>query len=273
MKNVVQRTVSGIIYLVVIIGSLFLGQFAFAALFLLISLLALYEFYGMAAVSGGSPFTLQGLIAGALVYVVSFLATSGIIPWDLLGLILITPVLLLLTALYSKKDDIIRNIAVTFLGLVYIILPMSVMNHLAFPDATSHVYTHRIVLGILILVWINDTGAYLTGMTLGRHRLFSRVSPKKSWEGAIGGGVLTAIVSMWMVPLMGILTRTDWIALAVIISVFGVYGDLTESLFKRSLDMKDSGSIIPGHGGILDRMDSVLFVMPVAVVYLLLRNI
>jgi phosphatidate cytidylyltransferase len=273
LKNVVQRTVSGIIYLVVIIGSLFLGQFTFAVLFLIISLLALYEYYGMAVVSGGTPFTIQGLIAGALIFAISFLVTSGVVPREMLGLILVIPVLLFLTALYSKGDDIIRNIAVTFLGLVYIILPMSVMIILAFPDATGHVYTHRVVLGIFALVWINDTGAYLTGMTLGRHRLFSRISPKKSWEGAIGGGVLTVATSMWMVALMDILTRTDWIVLAVIVSIFGVYGDLTESLFKRSVDMKDSGSVMPGHGGILDRMDSVLFVMPVAVGYLLLRNI
>lgn len=273
MKNVVQRTVSGIVYLVVIIGSLFLGQFTFAVLFLLLSLLALYEFYGMAAASGGAPFTIQGLIAGAMVFAVSYLVNSGVISREMLGLVLVIPVFLLLTALYSKREDVIRNTAVTFLGLVYIILPMSVMINLAFPDGAGHEYTHRIVLGILSLVWINDTGAYLTGMTLGRHKLFPRISPKKSWEGAVGGGIITVVVSLWMVPLMGILMRTDWIVLSIIISVFGVYGDLTESLFKRSVDMKDSGSLMPGHGGILDRMDSVLFVMPAAVVYLLLRNI
>ena len=147
------------------------------------------------------------------------------------------------------------------------------MNLLAFPGWNGHAYTHRIVLGILILVWINDTGAYLVGMTIGRHRLLERVSPKKSWEGAIGGAMLTLLCAWWLKPLMGILSRTDWVVIALIVSVFGIFGDLTESLFKRSAGLKDSGTIIPGHGGILDRIDSVLFVMPLSLVYLMLNNL
>jgi phosphatidate cytidylyltransferase len=150
---------------------------------------------------------------------------------------------------------------------------MSVINFLAFPSSNNYAYTHRIILGIMTLVWINDSGAYLVGMSVGRHRLFERISPKKSWEGAIGGAVLTLICALWLDMIMGALNRTDWLFLALIVSVFGVFGDLTESLFKRSVGQKDSGKIIPGHGGLLDRIDSVLFVMPLAAVYLILCNL
>jgi phosphatidate cytidylyltransferase len=146
------------------------------------------------------------------------------------------------------------------------------MNFLAFPEVNGFGYTHRIILGILTLVWINDTCAYLTGISIGRHRLFARISPRKSWEGALGGAVLTFMVAWWLHRIMGMLDRPDWLVIALIVSVFGVYGDLTESLFKRSADMKDSGAIIPGHGGVLDRIDSVLFVMPLSLVYLTLCN-
>jgi phosphatidate cytidylyltransferase len=236
-------------------------------------LLVLYEFYTMSVLSGASPFTVAGLVSGALVFIVSYLVASGTLPLEMLGLMMLFQVLLLLVALYSKRADIIRNIGVTFLGLIYISLPLASMNYLAFPGVNNHLYTHRIVLGILVLVWISDTGAYVSGMTLGRHRLFPRISPKKSWEGVIGGAVFTLLAAWWLHRIMGILTRSDWLVMAAIVTVFGVYGDLTESLFKRSVDMKDSGSLIPGHGGILDRMDSVLFVMPVAFIYLLINHL
>jgi phosphatidate cytidylyltransferase len=147
------------------------------------------------------------------------------------------------------------------------------MNYLVFPAANGFGYTHRIVLGILTLVWINDTGAFLIGIMFGRNKLFPRVSPKKSWEGAIGGAFISLVAAIWMHSLMGILNRSDWIILAIVVSVFGVFGDLAESLFKRSADMKDSGLLIPGHGGLLDRIDSILFVMPLALCYLNVINL
>ena len=123
-------------------------------------------------------------------------------------------------------------------------------------------------MGILTLVWINDTAAYVTGSTRGKHKLFPRISPKKSWEGLLGGTLFTFIAALWMNRLMGTLSVSHWLFLAAIVSVFGVYGDLVESFIKRNADKKDSGSLIPGHGGVLDRIDSILFVMPASVIYL-----
>jgi len=267
-KNLVQRTLSGIVYLVVIIGPLFAGKVPFGLVFLLIALLALYEFYDMALASGASPFMLPSLITGAMLFVLAYLVAASVLPYRMLTLAVPFLLILFLTALYSLRPDVIRNTAVSLLGLLYVMLPFASLNFLAFPAVAGGAYTHRIILGILILIWLNDTGAYLVGITIGRHRLFERISPKKSWEGAIGGTLITLAAAWWMNDVMGLLDTEHWMALALIVSVFGVFGDLTESLFKRSVNMKDSGTLIPGHGGVLDRVDSILFVMPVSLCYL-----
>jgi phosphatidate cytidylyltransferase len=273
LKNIIQRAISGLIYLVVIIGSLFLGKIAFGLVFLLVCLVALYEFYVLTFAAGSTPYLLPSLIAGAIVFILSFLTSSALAGMSSLTLLLPLILFMFLIALYSGQQDAIRSSAISLLGILYIAIPLSTMNYLAFPQSNGYAYTHRIVLGILTLVWINDTGAYLVGITIGRHRLLERVSPKKSWEGAIGGALLTILCGWWLNPVMGILDRKDWLVFAVIVSVFGVLGDLTESLFKRNAGMKDSGSIIPGHGGILDRIDSLLFVMPLSLVYLVMSNL
>jgi phosphatidate cytidylyltransferase len=273
LKNFFQRIASGILYLGIIIGSLFLGKFAFGAVFLLINLIALYEFYQLTRASGAFPMVVPSLVTGAVTFVLMFLVSARLVHPNLLLLIIPFAILLLILALYMQKPDVIRNTAISFLGIIYVSLPLSTLHWLAFPPDNAFAYTHRVILGLLTLVWINDTGAYLVGITIGRHRLFERISPKKSWEGAIGGALLTLVCAWWMGLLMGMLNRTDWLILALIVSVFGVFGDLTESLFKRNVGQKDSGTLIPGHGGLLDRIDSILFVVPLAVVYLLLRNL
>jgi len=273
LKNIIQRAVSGLLYLVIIVGSLFLGKIAFGLIFLLICVIALYEFYNLTFASGSTPFLLPSLIAGAIVFLLAYLTSSRYTVTATLILVLPLILFIFLVALYSDQKDVIRSTAISLLGILYIAIPLSTVNYLAFPHCNGYVYTHRILLGILTLVWINDTGAYLVGISIGRHRLLERVSPKKSWEGAIGGTILTLACGWWMKPLMGILDQKDWLVLALIVSVFGVFGDLTESLFKRSAGLKDSGIIIPGHGGILDRIDSILFVMPLSLVYLIMSNL
>ncbi len=268
MKNFIQRVAFGIIYLVIIIGSLFTGKFGFGLVFLLISLIALYEFFALSKASGTYPLVIPSLITGGLAFVLSFLVSSRMAEPRVLLLIIPLVILIFILALYSDKQAVMINTAISFMGIIYVSVPMSLINLLAFPSGSAHLYTHRIILGILTLIWINDSGAYLVGMSIGRHRLFERISPKKSWEGAIGGAILTLICSLWLHLLMGVLDRSDWLFLALIVSVFGVFGDLTESLFKRSAGQKDSGKIIPGHGGLLDRIDSILFVIPLAAVYL-----
>lgn len=264
-----QRTLSGIIYLIIIIGSLFLGKYTFGVIFLVMGILALSEYYHLQGIPFFGKVALPGLVTGAVAFILSFLVASYLAPPQALAILVLFPVLFLVFSLYAVKSNYTNNLPVIITGLIYVMVPLSLMNFLAFPLFNHHVYTHRLVLGILILVWVNDTAAYVTGSIFGRHRLFERVSPKKSWEGFVGGMLFTLAAAWWMHMLMGIADREHWLVLAAIVSVFGVYGDLAESLIKRNAGRKDSGSLIPGHGGVLDRVDSLLFVVPVSFLYLL----
>lgn len=273
MKNLFQRTASGIVYLIIIIGSLFLGAYAFGIVLLLAGIMALLEFYKLTDISDDMIWKILGISGASAIIVLSFLANAQMTGYRILSIAGIIPVLFFIIGLYYPKEDLIRNLGVLLLGLVYVLIPLALMIYMIFPASHGYVYTHRIVLGILSLVWINDTGAYISGTLLGRHKLFPRISPQKTWEGLIGGTILTIAASCWMDMIMGILTLTDWVYLAVIVSISGVYGDLTESLFKRNAGRKDSGSIMPGHGGVLDRLDSILFVAPASFLYLIINGL
>lgn len=188
---------------------------------------------------------------------------------------LLTLVYLFVSELYAKSENAVNDWAYTMLGQMYVALPLSMINVLAFNAATdgSIRFNYIIPLSIFIFLWTNDTGAYCTGSLIGRHKLFPRVSPAKSWEGSIGGAVLVMAAS-WIVGTYAmdhgadVLTVPQWLGLGLVVVVFGTWGDLVESLFKRTLGIKDSGTILPGHGGMLDRFDSSLMAMPAAVVYL-----
>ena len=188
---------------------------------------------------------------------------------------LLTIVYLFVSELYTKANDPINNWAYTMLGQMYIALPLSMINVLAFRQADNQIYFyHLLPLSVFIFLWTNDTGAYCSGSLFGKHKLFPRISPAKSWEGSIGGGILVLLVA----ALIGYLetqstaptnlTIPQWLGLGLVVVVFGTWGDLVESLFKRTLGIKDSGNILPGHGGMLDRFDSSLMAIPASVVYL-----
>lgn len=189
---------------------------------------------------------------------------------------ILTILYLFVSELYLKNENPIHSWAYTMLGQMYIALPFSMINILAF-QANDHgemTIDMLLPLSVFVFLWTNDTGAYLSGSLLGRHKLFPRISPGKSWEGSIGGGILVIIVA----TIIGYFTNTNadphvlnipaWIGLGLVVVVFGTWGDLVESLFKRTLGIKDSGNVLPGHGGMLDRFDSSLLAIPAAVVYL-----
>jgi phosphatidate cytidylyltransferase len=271
LNNLFQRTISGIIYLIVIIGSLLLGEYAFGALFLAVSVLAIAEYLHINRFRFDDLISITGIVSGAITFLTAFLYASGFIESKYLAVLVIIPVAIMILGLYIRKDAV-QKINILMAGLLYISLPLAMTNLILFPEANGYFYTHRLFLGILILIWLNDTGAYVSGMLFGKNKLFPRISPKKSWEGFVGGTLATIISGFLMPGLMQILDKTDWIVLAIIVSVFGVLGDLVESLLKRNMQVKDSGSIIPGHGGILDRFDSMLFAVPAAVAYLMIRG-
>jgi len=178
---------------------------------------------------------------------------------------------IIIRELYLKQSNPIHNWAYSMMSQLYIALPFALLNVLAYHtdlSQSSVQYNPIIPLAVFIFIWVNDTGAYCVGITCGKHRLYERISPKKSWEGSIGGGIIAIIASVVMAHFYPFMSLYAWMGFALVVVVFGTWGDLVESLFKRQLGIKDSGSILPGHGGWLDRFDSALMAIPAAVVYL-----
>jgi phosphatidate cytidylyltransferase len=236
---------------------------SFYLLFLALNIAGIIEYGRVARRSGGHVNLPWCIACGALLFTAGFLHAYKDCPSAYL-LLLLPASLLSVTELYRKREHPLQNVALSFHALIYITLPFTLLAYLPFRVAGA--WQPAIILLPFLLVWINDTFAYLTGSLLGRHKLFPRVSPNKSWEGAIGGSVATLLAGA-LVTITG-LTRADTIAIAAIVLLFAIYGDLLESLFKRGAGVKDSGRFLPGHGGVLDRFDAILFAIPAIFVYL-----
>ncbi len=272
MNNFFQRLFTGIAYIALLAGSIIAGKFYFAIVFLLITVLSANEFFLMGAKANVKASKYTGLIGNSFIFLIIFLYAARYIEIAFISLIIPVLLLVFIAEIFLNREYHFASVTITVFAFVYIGLPLALSAFLAFPVENNHNYTSGILIGLLSLTWINDTGAYVTGMLFGRHRLFERLSPKKSWEGAIGGTVFTLALGLWMHQFVSLLTFTDWVILSVIVSVFGVFGDLYESLIKRCSGVKDSGSLLPGHGGVLDRIDSLLFIVPASVTYLMIKH-
>jgi phosphatidate cytidylyltransferase len=286
MKNFIIRTITGIIFVAAIVAS-FLRPEAMVLLFSIVTGMTVWEFTGL--VNERERVTINRFIC--TVAAVYFFFAMTYFCSDLYGGIaksvvfipyLVTIIYLLVSELYLKQVDPIEDWAYTMMSQMYIALPFSLLNVLAFnatPEGSVRFNT-LLPLSIFIFLWVNDTGAYCVGSLLGRHKLFPRISPGKSWEGSIGGAVFVLAIA-WLIGTYdntlildgdntgrGMLSVPAWLGLGLVVVIFGTWGDLIESLFKRTLGIKDSGNILPGHGGMLDRFDSALLAIPAAVVYL-----
>jgi phosphatidate cytidylyltransferase len=270
------RAITGFFFVIVMLGSLFLGQYVFSAFYLLLSAYALYEFYTLVAQNTAKPDILSGLINGILIFagfglliysdnmalpvLLGYKATHS-----LLFLLPITSAMIFIRQLFKHSHTPFNNIGFTYLGIVFVIAPFTFFHALAFIKGG---YNFHYPLAFLVLLWANDTGAYLVGQRFGKTKLFERHSPKKTWEGFIGGIVISAGVALIIGHFFNDLLWNQWVSIAILISCFGTLGDLVESMFKRSINVKDSGGILPGHGGILDRFDGLLLAAPVVYCYL-----
>lgn len=276
-QNLITRSITGILFVAIMVVC-FLQPLAMVFLFTLITSLTLWEYTGLVnEVKGVNINRFITTVAGTYLFLAIAGINSGYIQTNAVFVpYLLTIVYLFISELYTKNENAINNWAYTMLGQMYIALPFSMINVLAFrqsPDGTIHFY-YLLPLSIFIFLWMNDTGAYCAGSLFGKNKLFPRISPAKSWEGSIGGGILVLIVAgvigyfeMQNGNLSG-LNIPQWLGLGLVVVFFGTWGDLVESLFKRTLGIKDSGNILPGHGGMLDRFDSSLMAIPAAVIYL-----
>ena len=277
MRNFIVRTITGVLFVAVLVCS-FLRPQTMVLLFALITGLTIWEFTGL--VNNREKVAVNRLIstvAGVYLFFAMAGFCSEFTPSAVFIPYLVSIIYLMVAELYLKNEDPIHDWAYTMMAQLYIALPFSLLNTLAFHAAPQGFVTYDVVLplSVFVFLWMNDTGAYLCGSLLGKHKLFPRISPGKSWEGSIGGGILVIGVAVlvwyltdqYQLNQLG-LTAIEWAGLGLTVVVFGTWGDLVESLFKRTIGIKDSGNILPGHGGMLDRFDSSLLAIPAAVVYL-----
>ncbi len=272
MNNFWQRVLTGALLTLSIVFSLLSGFYFFSILFFVFSMIGLYEFYRMATPKNKRRDYFSPMLAGALLYVICALTASHLIAFEWLEFMIPVAAYFFMIELYKNRENPFQEIGLTVLGLVYIALPFSLLNYMAFlPDDT---YNYELVLGCFIFLWVSDSGAYLVGRRFGKRKLFERISPGKTIEGSIGGIVLSLAVSYFVIGgLFTSLSRIDWLVVSAIVSVSGIYGDLIESLLKRSVARKDSGSLLPGHGGVLDRFDSLILSAPLVYAYIRLIQI
>ena len=274
MKNFILRTITAIGIVAVQVLCTYLSQYSLAALFLLLTALTVNEFIKIMSQRGEVVVSRPIVIAGSC-YLFFVFWLNSLTRGESLALFF--PYLLFLIycyikELFGKQPNPIANLGTIMLSQMYVVLPLSLINVLAFTPFEcfhSEAPYYAITLAIYIFIWINDTGAYLSGITLGKHKMFPRISPKKSWEGAIGGALATIASAFVVAHFYTFMELWQWIGMAIVVILAGTFGDLTESMMKRQLDIKDSGHILPGHGGFLDRLDSMLFAIPAVLIYLL----
>jgi phosphatidate cytidylyltransferase len=270
VNNLVKRTLTGIIFVVLILASILTEPYLFSLLFLGVTALGLWEFYSLVEKAGIFPNKLAGTFSGMFLFASIALIAMDVAGREILMGNFVLVFMIFLFELYRKIPNPFTNIAFTFFGILYVALPFSLLNFFPNPAFLAGVHDHSLLLGFFFLIWVNETGAYLVGSAIGRRRLFPRISPKKTWEGVGGGGALSLLTSLVLARFYTHVMLIDWLVIAAIVVVFSTYGDLFESMFKRSIDAKDSGRLLPGHGGILDRFDGVIMAAPFVFLYLTL---
>ncbi len=276
MKGLSKRVITAGFFLVIMLAGIFGGPYAFITLFSVITGLCLYEFLGMTLIDENYLTAFIRRVAGIIL---------GLVPLELVFLLMrygnfenitimvfavFIPLVFLMFVfeMYSKTQKPFANLAFILMGVVYIGIPFAMLSYITLYRGF---YDPNIVFGLLALVWMNDTGAYLGGSKFGKHKLFPSISPKKTWEGFFFGVMSTAVTAYAVCILLpGELSLTNWMFLAGIVIIFGTMGDLVESMLKRSVQVKDSGRLLPGHGGVLDRFDAFIFILPFTTAYLFL---
>jgi len=278
MHNFRDRTITGLSMVFLLLAALYFSPWFFAGIFLLVVVLGLWEFYSLVNNETTRPQKIYGTLAGALLYIdILCLHHMPELPLQAARVLSVFPVILFfipfIIEIYRKHAHPLNNISITVLGLLYIAVPLALMNLFNGNAAVRFLGFPALLLAYFILIWFYDTGAYLFGKQFGKHKFFERISPKKTWEGTLAGSFVAIATALIFAFLIKEILLIDWIVLTLLVIFFGTYGDLAESLFKRSLNIKDSGNILPGHGGILDRFDTLFLSAPFVFLYFYLRNL
>lgn len=279
MNNFRARTITGLSMVFLILAALYLNQFFFALIFLAVVILGLIEFYSITATEDCKPQKVAGTILGTIIYLIItgiylFVEQRTLVIG--ISIVVILPLLFIpvIIEIYRNKQKPLINAAVTVFGVIYVALPISLLNMMDNPfEGTIFHRLPAYLTGYFLITWIYDTGAYLVGKTFGRHKFFERVSPKKTWEGTIAGAIIAIAFATGFYYITEGILFIHLLVLTLLVILFGTFGDLAESLFKRSLNLKDSGNILPGHGGILDRFDTIFVSAPFVFLYFVILNI
>lgn len=280
LNTLITRALTAAVFVAVLMAAINYNFFTFSLLFFIIALWGLQEFYKIAERLGAKPLKATGFLSGIFLINGAFWHNSGLVHFNFpmfyaSGIICFF--LMFFQALFTKSENPIMDVAYSIAGVVYSVVPFCALSYVSCIDKTiinsedfsfNSSYNNHIVLGIFLLIWANDTYAYLVGSLIGKRKLFERVSPGKTWEGTIGSAALTFASSFLVAYWFPEVETKHWLVLSVISVVIGTLGDLAESLLKRKAGIKDSGRIMPGHGGILDRFDSLMFIAPFAHLYL-----
>ena len=259
MSNLAKRSITGLLFGIVVLGSIFYGPYTQISIFSLFMLLGLIEYYRLFDQHPIVKISKEiGVFIGVFIFSLLIGISLKILP--IISITIIFPLFftLILNELWKKQENPIINISVLVFGIIYIVIPFYLTIDLNLRDTSDL----PLIVGMFLLIWTNDCFAFCTGRIIGKRKLFERISPNKTWEGAIGGIVFTLILGYIIGSYINKGEELFWMVSALIIAPCSIYGDLLESLFKRSLNIKDSGTILPGHGGILDRFDAALFAIP-----------
>lgn len=269
-NNLTQRLITGILGSAAIIAGVCYSEWTYFTLFFALCGFAMFEFYKLVGLDGMVPQKSLGIGIGLFIFAFTFFVEQETADPKYFFVVFPLASLVFMIKLYKKAErKPFTNIAFTFLGILYIATPLSLLNIAAYEGGS---YNFEIVLGSLLILWASDTGAYFAGTYFGRRKLFERISPKKSWEGFFGGAVLAFVIAFAFTQYFQTLENHQWYVITVLIVVGGTFGDLIESLLKRSIEIKDSGTVLPGHGGFLDRFDGLLISVPFIVAYLKIFN-
>jgi phosphatidate cytidylyltransferase len=269
-SNFWQRALTGTFFVGTVAACTLLNQWSFFVLVFIINFLCLLEFYELVLPDKSWIEKYLGIIAGSLIYLMFVMIFSANL--SLAWYYHLIPVFLIIfiIKLFENTHNEFATLAFQVLGLMYITLPLVMLTKMGFLNTFE--YSSGLPMGFFLLLWTSDTGAYLAGRSFGKTKLFERVSPKKTWEGSLGGLLLTLVVAFFLGKLFDDVNPRDWYIIGALVVIFGTFGDLFESLLKRNLHIKDSGTILPGHGGVLDRFDGLFLAVPAIFFYLLFTN-